>query len=727
MEPPYKRQRLSPGSVPDPDLQKRRARNDHRLKSIFELIFDKYGKDFDGVGDEIDLRTGEIVVNNGHVLGMTDEKDVGQLGDPYEDGESETSSEGEGGDRQDFNEEAVTPFPEPDIDLSHGHGMEDGSQNTANPPLASQSLSTMFGRSLHQQTIDYESEEDELADSTIEWVTPREARAISHQKWQLPSDGPAFIDEPNIEEAWRAPPLPGDRPLGLGMPNMRPVTKSNESTISLKASIGTKPKRLGVAGSLGSQKSGDTRDSDEHSMNQQDPQSSGDTCWDHPTNAFISEMSSLVQEPVDGYLRPLSQTMEASARSGHCNAVPQTLNREFPPVLTHGQHLLDELQRGFGAQHCRDSFDGGIGLENAIDAEGDAPVRRKTCIDRLSKHVHVVTSPPLGDDAANRKKTCIDLSKKQAHIVSSSICPMLLPESKEQIIQQEPESHIKDNLSANALVSDVSAPKDTNPANAEQAKDANAPAVTTTEGDLNTAVSAKPTPKVTSSLPRSGQVERTEKPNGVLSAPRIGQSIVVQVLLPPVTPYKPDERNITMSNVVIEADLPSSLETRQEVVQQNLNECDRDSSPSYKASANYEATLDVEIPDSQPDFSSSMIVNNDNASLEIPNPGSPRELSQSGSPSETQHENRTAVRNHIHDSEFDDELSVMTIRPKLHFAKSVTPAVPLSMRAAPTKLLSYQARKMRNNKAIKPAIGESFSSLPSDVLDSSEDELAAMR
>ncbi|KAL4977727.1 hypothetical protein BDW66DRAFT_28940 [Aspergillus desertorum] len=51
----------------DIDLQEARAQNDLRLKSIFEGIFEKYGRDFTDVGDEIDLRTGNITVNNGHI------------------------------------------------------------------------------------------------------------------------------------------------------------------------------------------------------------------------------------------------------------------------------------------------------------------------------------------------------------------------------------------------------------------------------------------------------------------------------------------------------------------------------------------------------------------------------------------------------------------------------------------------------------------------------------
>lgn len=65
----------------DFDLSARRARNDRKLKSIFEHIFDKYEKDFSSVGDEIDLSTGQIVVNNGHLQSLNDERDPGDLSD----------------------------------------------------------------------------------------------------------------------------------------------------------------------------------------------------------------------------------------------------------------------------------------------------------------------------------------------------------------------------------------------------------------------------------------------------------------------------------------------------------------------------------------------------------------------------------------------------------------------------------------------------------------------
>ncbi|MCJ1252727.1 hypothetical protein MMC24_000533 [Lignoscripta atroalba] len=75
MERPPKRQRFG-FEDPYEQLHQRRLRNDLHLKSKFESLFEKYSKDFSHVGDEIDLETGEIVVDNGHLQSMQDEQDV---------------------------------------------------------------------------------------------------------------------------------------------------------------------------------------------------------------------------------------------------------------------------------------------------------------------------------------------------------------------------------------------------------------------------------------------------------------------------------------------------------------------------------------------------------------------------------------------------------------------------------------------------------------------------
>ncbi|KAI8719429.1 hypothetical protein NCS52_00723600 [Fusarium sp. LHS14.1] len=100
MEPPAKRRRFGPSpptlgqnddeddelaSHPqeitvrrDPDIQfaLKRANANHKLQATMAHIIEKYSRDFEGVGDEIDMETGEIVVNNGHLRNMRDEGDV---------------------------------------------------------------------------------------------------------------------------------------------------------------------------------------------------------------------------------------------------------------------------------------------------------------------------------------------------------------------------------------------------------------------------------------------------------------------------------------------------------------------------------------------------------------------------------------------------------------------------------------------------------------------------
>ena len=81
MEPPPKRGRMAilhPRSH-NVQLEKARDRNDLKLKSRFEAIFDKYSFDFSHVGDEIDVFTGQVVVDNGHIASMTNETDAGDL------------------------------------------------------------------------------------------------------------------------------------------------------------------------------------------------------------------------------------------------------------------------------------------------------------------------------------------------------------------------------------------------------------------------------------------------------------------------------------------------------------------------------------------------------------------------------------------------------------------------------------------------------------------------
>lgn len=59
-------------------LELDRNYNDQKLKSRFEHIFRKYEHDFEGIGDEIEIASGDIVVDNGHLQHMRHEADPGK-------------------------------------------------------------------------------------------------------------------------------------------------------------------------------------------------------------------------------------------------------------------------------------------------------------------------------------------------------------------------------------------------------------------------------------------------------------------------------------------------------------------------------------------------------------------------------------------------------------------------------------------------------------------------
>ena len=212
MEPPLKRQRLAGSSYPRLDLKARRAQNDFRLKSIFESIFDKYGQNFDGIGDEIDMETGEIVVDNGHIQGMTDERDIGGTkyfinkleGSDYEDdkssvdyseGYSESLKSHETREAAATKESEVSELSDIDADSLTGDVPAESHQHqlVRNPGKA--------------VSIPSDDEEDELASSDIEWASHRKDRSGARESWRL-KDKSDLVKESAIEPAWRAPPLP---------------------------------------------------------------------------------------------------------------------------------------------------------------------------------------------------------------------------------------------------------------------------------------------------------------------------------------------------------------------------------------------------------------------------------------------------------------------------------------------------------------------------------------
>jgi hypothetical protein len=225
-----------PGYNPDEELQQKRAQLDFKLKSTFEAIFEKYGKDFDGVGDEIDLRTGEILVDNGHLAEMQDERDAGDRRaggnllraltvEPESVAGSFTESVTENSGEEDEGDDAQNDILDV-ADLSDGDMLEDdmilrgcedfkpdsfvdGATETKVPTFRNESESEVpqSDASHPNSKVTSFPSYNELVKSFGPEVAPEIVNIIARQQAQ---------DDSHIEPAWRAPSIPlapaGKRP-----------------------------------------------------------------------------------------------------------------------------------------------------------------------------------------------------------------------------------------------------------------------------------------------------------------------------------------------------------------------------------------------------------------------------------------------------------------------------------------------------------------------------------
>lgn len=217
-----------PAYNPELDLQQKRARLDLKLKSTFESIFEKYGKSFDGVGDEIDLYTGEIIVDNGHLLQMQDERDAG---DPSharriprtlaEDSHALMSSsvehdylededdEDEDDEDEDYdNEGALSDEDMVEDDLILRGFAQARQFMERRPPL--QQTTIGIGLSAHNK----EPRRSEIFNSAMERnILPSRSDILSQFGPQLGPEIAKYVsqqgtlEDENIEPIWRAPPI----------------------------------------------------------------------------------------------------------------------------------------------------------------------------------------------------------------------------------------------------------------------------------------------------------------------------------------------------------------------------------------------------------------------------------------------------------------------------------------------------------------------------------------
>ncbi|KAJ9660817.1 hypothetical protein H2198_002356 [Neophaeococcomyces mojaviensis] len=81
MSRPRKRPRLhfmcSVSPSPDAEINTARKRNDLLLKTRWESIFERYERDFTGIGDEVGFATDDVIVDNGHLRSMQNDRDTG--------------------------------------------------------------------------------------------------------------------------------------------------------------------------------------------------------------------------------------------------------------------------------------------------------------------------------------------------------------------------------------------------------------------------------------------------------------------------------------------------------------------------------------------------------------------------------------------------------------------------------------------------------------------------
>ena len=218
-----------PAYDPEQDLQQKRARLDFKLKSTFESIFEKYGKDFEGVGDEIDLYTGEILVDNGHLLQMRNERDAGGSTHPrgiartlIEDSEGVTTSSVEDDDLDDEDGEDDEEEEEEDYDEEEPSD-EDMIEDDMILRGFAQARQFMARKSSPQQEtfdIGILGSKQQLSRHTTSYSSvrggmfPSRSDILSQFGPQL---GPEIVkyvsqqgvlEDDSVEPIWRAPPLP---------------------------------------------------------------------------------------------------------------------------------------------------------------------------------------------------------------------------------------------------------------------------------------------------------------------------------------------------------------------------------------------------------------------------------------------------------------------------------------------------------------------------------------
>lgn len=187
-------------------LDQDRDRNNQKLKSRFEHIFRKYEHDFTGIGDEFDIHTDQIIVNNGHLEYMRNEADSGTTASSkfvktfreklaHED-ESITSEDEEDEEDQDDGSTAGS-----DTELEEADASQIVSQHT---PRLPQLFKLLAGEGTSQEPLevpdDEESEDDSVSETTSRDQTPAVVDALRITKRSSSAEARARSKRPMADD-----------------------------------------------------------------------------------------------------------------------------------------------------------------------------------------------------------------------------------------------------------------------------------------------------------------------------------------------------------------------------------------------------------------------------------------------------------------------------------------------------------------------------------------------
>ncbi|KAL8401772.1 hypothetical protein RB596_008525 [Gaeumannomyces avenae] len=233
MEPPNKRPRLlqylgrdgddelvafeQEDLAPERQLEISRDRAAMSLKSRMELIFEKYGRDFSETTDEIDLKTGEVVVNNGHLESIFGSKSKDIMGDIADDDSDVTDLNGGGSDDESEEEEDEDEDEDQGEDDNEREGAQRGvpaDPVPVDPDKATTTSLTVPETTLPQQPIlglapitAWAGAPQSLISKINELLSAAAGGGQALQQATAPLDLLSMTNH-TVESAWRVPALP---------------------------------------------------------------------------------------------------------------------------------------------------------------------------------------------------------------------------------------------------------------------------------------------------------------------------------------------------------------------------------------------------------------------------------------------------------------------------------------------------------------------------------------